>query len=111
MDGTTSSLLITPSITCDQSPSNDSPTGPVWSIRKGFKEIERVRDCLILAENIAMSLYKGKRVGLRNGMAVLKRRAGCIPRGLPRRLASFTTSEDTQRLAAEFFTFPPYKLV
>lgn len=34
--------------------------GPVWSIRKGFKEVERVRDCLILPENIALFLSGGK---------------------------------------------------
>lgn len=36
------------------------PLGPVWSIRKGFKEVERVRDCLILPENIALFLSGGK---------------------------------------------------
>ncbi|XP_053993292.1 uncharacterized protein LOC128884175 isoform X2 [Hylaeus volcanicus] len=34
--------------------------GPVWSVRKGFKEVERVRDCLILPENIALFLSGGK---------------------------------------------------
>lgn len=34
--------------------------GPVWSVRKGFKEIERVRDCLILPENIVLFLSGGK---------------------------------------------------
>eukprot|EP01066_Platyproteum_vivax_P007919 Platyproteum_vivax@DN3217_c0_g1_i1.p1 len=34
--------------------------GPVWTIRKGFKEIERVRDCLILPENTAFFLSGGK---------------------------------------------------
>jgi len=34
--------------------------GPVWTIRKGFKEVERVRDCLILPENIALFLSGSK---------------------------------------------------
>lgn len=34
--------------------------GPVWSLRKGYKEIERVRDCLIVPENIALFLSGGK---------------------------------------------------
>lgn len=34
--------------------------GPVWSVRKGFKEMERVRDCLILPENIVLFLSGGK---------------------------------------------------
>lgn len=34
--------------------------GPVWSIRKGFKEVERVRDCMIIPENIALFLSGGK---------------------------------------------------
>jgi len=43
--------------------------GPVWSIRKGFKEIERVRDCLILPENIALFLSGGK--GSENDLAII----------------------------------------
>eukprot|EP01071_Lankesteria_metandrocarpae_P014318 Lankesteria_metandrocarpae@DN832_c0_g1_i1.p1 len=34
--------------------------GPVWSVKKGFAEIERVRDCLILPENIVLFLSGGK---------------------------------------------------
>ncbi|CEM19291.1 unnamed protein product [Vitrella brassicaformis CCMP3155] len=43
--------------------------GPVWSIRKGFKEIERVRDCLILPENIALFLSGGK--GSENDLGII----------------------------------------
>eukprot|EP00389_Voromonas_pontica_P000764 GDKH01001137.1.p1 GENE.GDKH01001137.1~~GDKH01001137.1.p1 ORF type:complete len:304 (-),score=-4.50 GDKH01001137.1:287-1198(-) len=43
--------------------------GPVWSIRKGFKEIERVRDCLILPENIALFLSGGK--GSENDLQII----------------------------------------
>ncbi|KAF8820666.1 putative E3 ubiquitin-protein ligase SInaT4 [Cardiosporidium cionae] len=35
-------------------------TGPVWTICRGFEELERVKDCLILPENIALFLSGGK---------------------------------------------------
>eukprot|EP00916_Digyalum_oweni_P001428 GHVL01002783.1.p1 GENE.GHVL01002783.1~~GHVL01002783.1.p1 ORF type:complete len:299 (+),score=9.37 GHVL01002783.1:2199-3095(+) len=34
--------------------------GPVWSVTKGFGKVERVRDCLILPENMALFLSGGK---------------------------------------------------
>lgn len=43
--------------------------GPVWSVRKGFREVERVRDCLILPENIALFLSGGK--GSENDLSLL----------------------------------------
>eukprot|EP00388_Colpodella_angusta_P004408 GDKJ01014580.1.p1 GENE.GDKJ01014580.1~~GDKJ01014580.1.p1 ORF type:complete len:285 (-),score=49.98 GDKJ01014580.1:65-919(-) len=44
--------------------------GPVWSICKGFKEVERVRDCLMIPMNIAFFLSGGK--GSEKDMSVLK---------------------------------------
>eukprot|EP01068_Selenidium_serpulae_P008864 Selendium_serpulae@DN5087_c0_g1_i2.p1 len=34
--------------------------GPIWSVTKGFHEMERVHDCLILPENIVLFLSGGR---------------------------------------------------
>lgn len=65
--------------------------GPVWSITKGFKEVERVRDCLMIPMNIAFFLSGGK--GSEKDMGVLDLKiVGTIHPHVPRSVAAGVNS-------------------